>query len=72
MMPLPWILVFLPWAGALLLESKDEMRARGLASPDDGDALALTFAAPVARLDILQPVGTQRNDVAATDYSMFT
>ena len=27
------------------------MRRRGLASPDDGDALALTFAYPVARRD---------------------
>jgi hypothetical protein len=32
----------------LVLESKAEMRKRGLASPDDGDALALTFAQPVA------------------------
>lgn len=31
----------------LLLESKESMKKRGLASPDDGDALALTFAAPV-------------------------
>lgn len=30
------------------LESKDDMRARGLDSPDTADALALTFAAPVA------------------------
>jgi hypothetical protein len=29
------------------LESKKEMKARGLDSPDDADALALTFAAPV-------------------------
>jgi len=27
------------------------MRRRGLASPDDGDALALTFAYPVAKRD---------------------
>lgn len=32
---------------AILLESKDDMRARGLASPDDGDALALTFSFPI-------------------------
>jgi hypothetical protein len=38
-------------ADALLLERKDDMRRRGLASPDDGDALALTFARPVARRD---------------------
>jgi hypothetical protein len=33
--------------GVLTLESKDDMRARGLPSPDLADALALTFAAPV-------------------------
>ena len=32
----------------LLLESKESMKERGLASPDDGDALGLTFAFPVA------------------------
>lgn len=32
----------------IVLESKDDLKARGLASPDSGDALALTFAAPVA------------------------
>lgn len=31
----------------LMLESKEDMRARGVRSPDDGDALALTFAEPV-------------------------
>ena len=31
----------------LVLESKEDMKARGLDSPDDGDALACTFAAPV-------------------------
>ena len=29
------------------LESKETMKKRGVDSPDDGDALALTFAAPV-------------------------
>ncbi|MGZ5164922.1 MAG: hypothetical protein ACXWCQ_30815 [Burkholderiales bacterium] len=29
------------------LERKESMKARGLASPDHGDALALTFAHPV-------------------------
>lgn len=31
----------------ILLESKEDMKKRDLASPDDGDALALTFAQPV-------------------------
>ena len=34
--------------GRRALESKDELKARGLPSPDLGDALALTFASPVA------------------------
>lgn len=33
----------------LQLEAKDDMKKRGLASPDIGDALALTFAYPVER-----------------------
>ena len=36
-------------ADALQLERKDDMRRRRLASPDDGDALALTFAYPASR-----------------------
>lgn len=36
--------------GKIQLESKADMRSRGLASPDLADALALTFAAPVARI----------------------
>lgn len=34
-------------AGKVQLEAKESMRGRGLASPDLGDALALTFAMPV-------------------------
>lgn len=33
------------------LERKDELKKRGFASPDAADALALTFAQPVARTD---------------------
>ena len=33
------------------LEKKDHMKARGLASPDEADALACTFAAPVGLRD---------------------
>lgn len=32
----------------IILERKEDMKKRGLASPDNGDALALTFALPVA------------------------
>lgn len=32
----------------IVLEAKEHMKARGVDSPDDGDALALTFAQPLA------------------------
>ncbi|MEO9132707.1 MAG: hypothetical protein ABI240_16090, partial [Sphingomonas sp.] len=35
---------------SIQLEKKEHMKARGLASPDDADALALTFAEPVMPL----------------------
>lgn len=35
----------------ILLESKKDMKKRGLSSPDEGDALALTFAYPVQPSD---------------------
>lgn len=35
----------------ILLESKESMKKRGLASPDDGDALAVTFAQHVAEFN---------------------
>ncbi len=31
-----------------VIESKEHMQKRGVSGPDDGDALALTFAAPVS------------------------
>ena len=34
--------------GRKLLEKKEKMKKRGIRSPDGGDALALTFAEPVA------------------------
>jgi hypothetical protein len=37
-----------PTKGYLQLESKDEMKSRGVDSPDLGDALAMTFAVKVA------------------------
>jgi hypothetical protein len=37
--------------GTLFLESKKDMKARGLASPDAADAIAVTFAFPVASTD---------------------
>ena len=42
----------------LLLESKEQMKKRGLDSPDDGDALAMTFAQAVMpkRADTVEPI----------------
>jgi len=38
-------------AGTIFLEGKKEMKARGVASPDAADAIAVTFAFPVAHRD---------------------
>ena len=43
-------------SGTIFLEGKKEMRARGLASPDAADALAVTFAFPVAHREYTEPV----------------
>ncbi len=40
--------------GTIQLESKKDMKARGLPSPGRGDALALSFAYPVAKRDPLE------------------
>lgn len=56
----------------LRLETKKEMKKRKLPSPDDGDALALTFAAPVARRDLRMTKRFSRNRVAQNvDYGIF-
>jgi len=41
--------------GSIILESKDDLKARGEASPDDGDTLAMTFAVKVAARPKPQP-----------------
>ena len=41
--------------GTIYLESKKDMKARGLASPDAADAIALTFAYPVASREYREP-----------------
>ncbi len=46
-----------------ILESKEDMKKRGLASPDDGDALALTFAVKVPSRD-MSTSRTRRQRVA--------
>lgn len=57
---------------AILLESKEQMKSRGLHSPDHGDALALTFAVNVARKDIPVSANRVRNTLARNvDYAIF-
>ena len=41
--------------GKLLLESKEDMKKRGIRSPDEADAVALTFAEPVAQKRFVPP-----------------
>ena len=48
-------------SGQIRLESKQEMKKRGLASPDYADALALTFAMPVASMRSVDPRQRARN-----------
>ncbi len=55
-----------------ILQSKDEMRKLGYRSPDDGDALALTFAVHVSRKDT--PTSKQGRKVKIAqgiDYPIF-
>lgn len=48
----------------VLLESKEDMKKRGLDSPDDGDALALTFAMPVVPKKLRRPQQLPRGEQA--------
>jgi hypothetical protein len=59
--------------GQIKLETKESMKKRGLASPDDGDALAMTFAEPVARRDAatMQRYARLNGRVAQSDYDIF-
>jgi predicted aspartyl protease len=41
--------------GTIFLESKKDMKSRGLASPDAADAIAVTFAFPVAHRQYVEP-----------------
>ena len=54
-------------AGKIQLERKEKIRARGLASPDFADALALTFAAPIIKRSI-----NKNNSNGLDNYSPFT
>jgi hypothetical protein len=52
----------------LQLESKEDMRRRGIRSPDEGDALALTFAAPVGD-DLALDDEEWRDDAARSSHT---
>ncbi|MEK1902516.1 MAG: terminase, partial [Rhizobium sp.] len=54
--------------GKIQLESKEDMKDRGLPSPNEGDALALTFAQPVVKKIRHRP-GTGVK--AAVDYDVY-
>lgn len=56
--------------GKLQLEAKDEMKKRGLQSPNRADALGLTFAAPVPHKALRSM--QNRNRTAATSYDWRT
>ena len=45
-------------AGTIFLEGKKEMKSRGLATPDAADALAVTFAYPVAHREYTEKART--------------
>lgn len=61
-----------PTTGQLKLESKESMKKRGMASPDDADALAMTFAVKVARRDMAASRGGRTSRMARdVDYAIF-
>jgi hypothetical protein len=56
----------------IMLESKEELKRRGFSSPDDGDALACTFAVKIASRDLRTHRGNKRGRQAKdVDYSIF-
>lgn len=60
-----------PTTGKLVLESKDSMMKRGKESPDHGDALALTFARPVARRSSIHGMQSRQMVAKDVDYDIF-
>ena len=59
--------------GQIKLEVKDSMKKRGLRSPDDADALGLTFSENVSRRDtmIMKRRSMYAGHVAQMDYDIF-
>lgn len=52
--------------GKIQLEGKEDMKERGLPSPNKGDAWALTFAEPVSKRTV--PIGATRHMAVEVDY----
>ena len=58
-------------AGRIQLEPKDDIKKRGLPSPDLGDALAVTFAHPVAKLTELETYKRNSKEARLREYDPF-
>jgi hypothetical protein len=58
-------------AGRVQLEPKDDIKKRGLPSPDLGDALAVTFAHPVAKLTELETYKRNSKEARLREYDPF-
>lgn len=57
--------------GQVALESKDKMKKRGYASPNNGDALAMTFSRTIARKDLgVSRVNKKRRVAKGMDYNV--
>ena len=64
---------FMTLNGKIQLERKENMKKRGLASPDQADALALTFAANVHKIDrrnVLDRMAYDKVERMQTDYEV--
>lgn len=59
-------------SGRIQLERKEDMKKRGLSSPDEADALALTFAQPVQRRDTNLSRHRYRQARARTEYDIYS
>jgi phage terminase large subunit len=57
--------------GRIRIESKDDMKARGIPSPNVADAYALTFAHPVASKAAREQLAGAANRVAEHEYNPF-
>ena len=49
--------------GAIILESKQDMKKRGLASPDAADAICVTFAFPIANIDFKHKINSRQKSM---------